>query len=576
MSRESVQRAQGRVAIKGSNRHKLSGATTVGATDENERLKVSLYVRQNPASRLERARVTDELSREMPKRRRYPDAKQFEALFGASLQELRKVKDWAEKNGLKVLDTNAASRRVLIEGTVSQLNDAFGTTLTEFDHPTLGRFRGREGALHIDADVFGMLEGVFGLDNRRVGRSRRRRLDALPVSLGKTGKSTANPFPGTFFPPEVASLYGYPAPTGSGQNVAVFAFNGAVDGDPHGGYDAGALNTYFTHVLGGAMPTLKNVVVQGPGNFPGPDSQASSQNGDSTGEVMLDLCVVGSVAPAANIFVYFTEFTSQGWVDALHQAITDSNNIAIISISYGNPEDDPQGAWTAMGVKVVDQAMQAAVAKGITICVSAGDDGSGDGVPSGAHVDFPASSPWVLAVGGTKLKASGGKITSEVVWNETRIGEGAGGGGVSVVFSKPTYQDATAIPVSADPPHRVGRGLPDVSAVADPETGVVIMHIDGKSLEAIGGTSASAPLWASLIARINQGIGARCGFLNPVLYAKAGSSLRDITKGNIGSYSAKKGWDACTGFGAPGGAALMKALSGGASNSKPKKPAKPK
>jgi kumamolisin len=576
-----MQRANGRVAIKGSNRHKLPGATPVGATNENERLKVSLYVRQNPASRLERAKVTEELSQQMPKRRRYPDAKEFEALFGASAQELRRVRDWAEKQGFKVLDTNAASRRVLIEGAVRQVNEAFGTTLTEFDHPTLGRFRGREGALHIDAEVFGVIEGVFGLDNRRVGHSRRRRLDVSPVALSslsakRTGKIAANPFPGTFFPPEVANLYGYPTSTGSGQNVAVFAFNGAVDGDPHGGYDPGALNTYFTQVLGGAMPVLNNVVVQGPGNFPGPDSQASDQNGDSTGEVMLDLCVVGSVAPGANIFVYFTEFTTQGWVDALHQAITDANNIAVISISYGNPEDDPQGAWTAMGVKVVDQSLQAAVAKGITICVSAGDDGSGDGVPSGAHVDFPASSPWVLAVGGTTLKASGGTITSEVVWNETRIGEGAGGGGVSVVFSKPTYQDATAIPVSADPPHRVGRGLPDVSAVADPETGVVIMHIDGKSLEAIGGTSASAPLWASLIARLNQGLGTRCGFLNPVLYAKAGSSLRDITEGNIGSYSATTGWDACTGFGAPGGASLFQALSAGTSNIKLKKTAKPK
>jgi kumamolisin len=148
------------------------------------------------------------------------------------------------------------------------------------------------------------------------------------------------------------------------------------------------------------------VVVSGPGNDPGPDTSASDRQGDSTGEVMLDACVVGSVAPGAHIFMYFTEFTTQGWVDALQEAIAGDNDIAVISISYGNPEDDPQGAWTAAGVQTVNEAFQAAIAAGITICCASGDDGSSDGVASGAHVDFPASSRYVLGVGGTKLTAS--------------------------------------------------------------------------------------------------------------------------------------------------------------------------
>src|SRR5262249_31949652 len=148
--------------------------------------------------------------------------------------------------------------------------------------------------------------------------------------------------------------------------------------------------------------------------------------------------------------------------------------------------------------------------------VASGDDGSrDDDTEGGAHVDFPASSPFVLGVGGTKLVAAGATpaIASEVVWNESLKREGAGGGGVSSTFTKPSYQDGTNIPPSANPPHQIGRGVPDVSAVADPETGVVCMHIDGKKLDPIGGTSAAAPLWAALIARLNQALNARCGFL---------------------------------------------------------------
>ena len=113
-------------------------------------------------------------------------------------------------------------------------------------------------------------------------------------------------------------------------------------------------------------------------------------------------------------------------------------------------------------------------------------------------------------------------------------------------------------PPSANPPHKVGRGVPDVAAVADPVTGVVIMHIDGIHLEPIGGTSASAPLWAALIARLNQGLNAKCGFLNTLLYTKfATGVLRDINTGNNGSYNATTGWDACTGLGSPDGGKLL-------------------
>src|SRR5262249_24518462 len=141
--------------------------------------------------------------------------------------------------------------------------------------------------------------------------------------------------------------------------------------------------------------------------------------------------------------------------------------------------------------------------------------------------------------------------------------EGAGGGGVSAVFAKPAYQSGANVPRSVNPPHRIGRGVPDVAAVADPETGVVIMHVDGQHLGSIGGPSASAPLRAALVAGINQGLTARAGFLNPVLYTKSARGvLRDITVGDNGAYDAGPGWDACTGLGTPQGTKLLQSLSG--------------
>jgi len=566
------------IAIPGSNRLAVPEAKLLKKSDPKLQIKVSIYARQNPTAPGKSRTPLDGLSNNLPRDRKYLSDDEFNSTFGADPADLAKIAAWARSGKLKVLDSSVPMRRVLVRGSIRDISKAFGVELNDYEHPQTGHFRGRTGEIHLPADLSGVVQGVFGLDTRNVGHPRIRRGNFQPVDFetlwlaGKTkghgSAAPSNPFPGAFFPTVVAELYAYPDQfTGTGQNVAIFAFNGTSP-DPHGGYKLSALQNYFEKVLGGKTPTITNVVVQGPGNDPGPDTSASSNRGDSTGEVMLDMCVVGSVAPGANIFMYFTEFTSQGWVDALNEAITDDNEISVISISYGNPEDDPQGAWTSMGVQNVNLAVQAAIAKGITICCASGDDGSSDGATNltGAHVDFPASSPFVLGVGGTNLVATSSTpptIQSETVWNETLQNEGATGGGVSAVFTKPAYQNSVSVPPSTNPPHSIGRGVPDVAAVADPVTGVVVMHIDGKHLEPIGGTSASTPLWASLIARLNQGLNARCGFLNPLLYGKFSSGvLRDIKVGNNGAYSAGPGWDACTGLGTPNGDQLFQALSG--------------
>jgi kumamolisin len=209
----------------------------------------------------------------------------------------------------------------------------------------------------------------------------------------------------------------------------------------------------------------------------------------------------------------------------------------------------------------MDEAFQAAAAMGVTVCVAAGDGGSTDGENDGLnHVDFPASSPNALACGGTTLVASGNSITSETVWNELANNEGATGGGISDVFPLPSYQNGAGVPPSANPNHNVGRGAPDVSGDADPTTGYVTL-VDGQP-DVIGGTSAVAPLWAGLIALVNESVGKPVGFVNPLLYQSASTAgdFNDVTSGNNGAYSAGPGWDACTGLGSPIGAQVAAAL----------------
>ena len=174
-------------------------------------------------------------------------------------------------------------------------------------------------------------------------------------------------------------------------------------------------------------------------------------------------------------------------------------------------------------------------------------------------MDFPASSPNVLACGGTKLSATTTTILNEVVWNEP--GDGATGGGISDVFPLPNYQESAGVPPSANSTKNTGRGVPDVAADADPTTGYSV-RVDGQDT-VIGGTSAVAPLWAGLVACLNQGLGKPLGFLNPTLYALTSQTgaFRDITSGNNGSYSAGPGWDACTGLGVADGSKLLKAVS---------------
>jgi kumamolisin len=547
------------IPVPNTKRLPLARAREVGSVDGSEPIDVTVYVRRNPSARLPSERMLFAL----PSARQKLTKEDIAAAFSADPQDISKVEEFAKAAGLQVRESSISKRSVFISGTAERMMAAFNVDLRYYEYP-FGRFRGRVGSVCVPSGLNVIVEAVFGLDNRRTGRSYLRHwpdAEGVQGARSAVGHSPTN----MYFPPQVAQLYNYPRGLdGTGQCIGILAFNDIH----HGGYRIEAIRTYFNR-LQIPMPSIVDNVVHGLGNDPGDDSPAAEQNGDSSGEIMLDIQVAGSVAPGARIAMYFTEFTERGWVDALHTAVTDTENSpSVLSISYGNPEDANGTAWTGAAIAKVNEAFQIAAAKRITVCCASGDQGSADlDAPTRqVHVDFPASSPLVLACGGTRLVSFAGVIVSETVWNDgpdERGGLAAGGGGVSKLFPLPAYQNNANVPPVGDSVHHVGRGVPDVSGLADPATPLAVMRLNGSRFNLVGGTSVTAPLWAALIARINQGIRTQLGFINPSLYMHVGAKVwRDITIGNNGYYRALPGWDACTGLGSPDGVRLLQALSG--------------
>ena len=539
---------QGFRLLNGSERVQPANAKRTGEVDGDKPINLTIYVRPAEPSPEKISSAFARQAEAMKPESRALNAPNFEA----SKKDLEAVVDYAKRKNLQIVGINAENRSVSVQGKIADAVAAFETELGAWEHRGVS-YRGRTGPIQIPAQLNGIVEAIFGFDNRPLGRPYIRRNHVSVVSR-RTATSS-------YLPTQLAPIYDFPEPAkGSGQTIAIMTFNGALGnsgGSAPGGYFTNLLKPFFDKVKQ-AVPAITDVVVHGPGNQPGPGTDQD----DSTGEVLLDVCVAASLAPKAKFVMYFTEFTEQGWVDALTTAVTDTRNRPnVISCSYGNPEDGPAGEilWTKQAIAKVNEAFQRAAAANITVCCASGDQGSSDGIGDGRqHVDFPASSPWALGCGGTRVIAVDNVITSETVWNDGP--DSAGGGGISAVFPLPSYQANSSVPASVNAGHRLGRGVPDVSGLADPETGVLVASPDG-SLQTVGGTSATAPLWAALIARLNEALGKPVGFLNPAIYHSANRRvLRDIVSGDNGSYAARPGWDACTGLGSPNGALLLNAL----------------
>jgi kumamolisin len=544
--------AQPRVTLPGSEKPPLLQPSAEQPAPATGKITVSVIVRRKTPLKAANCTGKERLTRA-----------QFRQRHGADPETVKLVHAFAKQYSLAIAPSTPAPelRTIKLTGTVAAMQKAFGVVLV---HQTLdgATYRIREGSITLPTQLIGKVEAVLGLDNRPQAQPHFR-------VLGQTGDTTAahaqaggfaKPHAGaaniSYTPPQVAALYQFPAnASAAGQTIGLIELGG--------GYKTADITAYFKSI-GQKAPTVTAVLVDGAKNSP---TNANS----SDGEVMLDIEVAAAVAPGAKVVVYFTPNTDQGFIDAVSTAVHDTkNNPSVISISWGAPESQ----WATQSINALDAACQSAAALGITITVAAGDNGSTDGLTDGSnHVDFPASSPHVLACGGTKLQGSGTTISSEVVWNELSANEGATGGGVSNVFPLPTWQSTANVPK----PRQTGggRGVPDVSANADPSTGYVI-RVDGSSI-VIGGTSAVAPLWAGLIAVANAQNGKSAGLLQPAIYAaKAKAAFNDITSGTNYSgtpvgFKAAAGWDPCTGLGSPIATQVIKLFTASGTVSRRKK-----
>jgi kumamolisin len=520
--------------LPGSERQVPPNAQLVGPCPADTQIEITIYLRSKDSSGLQA--YSQQIAQ--PGSHSYLTPQQFAHKFGADPADVEAVRNFAQSHQLQVLSHDLGRRSVTLSGPASQMSAAFGVNLQHYRLPE-GLYRLREGSIQIPASFENIITAVFGLDNRPQARTHFRILTKQAAAPGAVT-------PETYTPLQLAALYTFPTGfTGQGETIGIIELGG--------GYNQSDVDNYFQQLGVSPAPQVTAVSVDGATNSPTGDSSGPD------GEVELDIEVAGSIAPGANIKVFFAPNTDQGFIDAITTAVNDST-VSLISISWGGPES----TFTSQAMTGFNQAFQDAGTMGKTVFVAAGDSGSSDGQSDGAnHVDFPASSPYAVGCGGTTLEAniSTDTITSEIVWNETASNEGATGGGVSDYFPKPSYQSTVNVP--APTTQSGGRGVPDVAADADPVTGYQVL-IDGSS-STIGGTSAVAPLYAGLFARINQALlqngKSRVGFVNPALYQNP-TAFRDIVSGNNGSFSAGPGWDATTGLGSPDGTKILTALGG--------------
>jgi Subtilase family len=342
--------------------------------------------------------------------------------------------------------------------------------------------------------------------------------------------------------PQLARLYDFPGELdGAGQCIGLIELGG--------GYEESDLDAYF-QAFNLPRPVVTLVSIDGATNNP---------EDDSASQVALDIETAGAVSPGARIVVYIAPNTAEGFLNAVTAAVNaKENRPSILSISWGSPEEQ----WQLQALARFNGALQQAALTGITVLCACGDEGVTDGLQDGQpHVSFPASSPWVLACGGTRLSTSRDVIDSETVWNDPD--SGATGGGVSGIFEVPAWQ--SVVNALTTPAGKRGRAIPDISAHASVRPGFSIF-VHGRQV-IVGGTAGATPLLAGLIARINQGLGRNLGYFNPDLYQRIGpqGAFRDIVYGDNGTkdvkgYAAGPGWDAASGWGSPNGRKLLDVL----------------
>lgn len=490
---------------------------------------------------------------------------EFEAKYGLASKDLSAIQRFAKSHGLRVTSVQRDRCLVRLAGDAAAVRKALGVDLRRYQHGDASYLSHTQPVV-LPRSLHGLVEWVLGLDTRPLVTHS---MSALPVPVETAAQAGLRSYP----PPEVARMYRYPATQGAGQCVGVIELTG--------GYRPEDLDAYLAWMG----------VEREPPVTVGPNKPTLSTA--SNAEVTMDVELVSALCPKARVVVYNAgskDYSLTDYHRVLAMAISDRENLpSVLTTSWSFYE----GSLIQQGDEAAfERLFREAALLGITVCAASGDLGSQVPVPGGsptqaitlAATSYPAASALVLGCGGTTLQSAGGAILHERVWN--RLGEvmsmgalgvstsaGASSGGVSAMNALPLYQRGMNVPhqvmtswtsgvfelVSFTP----GRGVPDVAANADLHTGYQIYFKGQEGVAA--GTSAAAPMWASLVVLLNEALGQRVGFLHPRLYALVAEGepvVRRITHGGNGAFFASEDalWNACTGLGSPDGEALLKGL----------------
>ena len=528
--------------------HFVDGEVVDLPLDLDEQARVTLVLRPRTPHQTMREHV-ERMAHHLPHQRHYVTREEFVQRYGATEEDLAEVAAFAGKHNLEVAGISHARRHLTLKGKLRDLSAAFKVKFVHLHDPDHGVYRSHLEAVHVPAKLRPLIQAVMGFSAR--------------AQHGHPAMPAARLRRHLVDPRTVARRYQFPSGcTGRGQTIGIIALGG--------GFHDSDLDAYFRH-LKMHKPKISAVSIEGQDNNPAdpeairdclarsggagvhrakgqshPDRHVrrnSDKNVEWTLETTMDVELIGTWANGAHIVVYFTPNNARGKYDAFKAALHDTTyKPSVISCSWGAPEK----LISHVLEEEMDLMFQAAALMGVTIVCASGDHGDGSADAGQPQAYFPASSPHVLACGGTVLRRAPGKKPVEKVWREKVAGQVAESGyGESSVFDAPTWQSA------ANSQHG-GRVVPDVAAKADCGGGYELVvggvHVAGC------GTSAAAPLWASLAALLNEKLKTTVGHITPLLYDPCFRAALEP----VGSSRAT--WVPKVGLGTPRGDALLKAL----------------
>ncbi|MGI4790670.1 MAG: protease pro-enzyme activation domain-containing protein [Janthinobacterium lividum] len=485
---------------------------------------------------------------------------EFTERFSPTAAEYARVIAYAKSMGLTVTATHANRTLLDVSAPAGQIGKAFGLHLLVYKSIADGRyFYAPDAEPQVPSALASLVSGVVGLNNssRWQPHLRQKQIPEMSAELDPYAQplETGSGPNGGLSPTDIKTAYNLSSVTqnGSGQTLGLLELDG---------YTASDITAYESSFGLPAVP-LQNVLVDG----------YSGAAGSGAAEVTLDIELQAALAPGASkILVYEGPNSDAGVVDTYNRIASD-NTAKEISTSWGEAENSAAAATR----NSENTAFQQMASQGQSIFAAAGDSGADDN-GSSLSVDDPASQPYVVGVGGTSLttNGAGGAYKSETTWNGGSVSNGAGGGGISTVWTIPSYQSGV-VGSSASKGSTTHRNVPDVSLDADPNTGYAVYFQGGWTI--YGGTSCAAPLWAAFTSLVNQKRAAAgsslLGFANTSIYSTATSSaymtdFHDIADGSTNLYyPAVTGYDDATGWGSFNGANLLTALSGGTTTPPP-------